>query len=109
MAQGTLRCIGSAAELKSKYRPGYNIEIIFTENRLVAATQLVEALLPMGWTVVQNLHHFRVYTFVPNGADLGSIFDAMSRDARKSGILTWGITQTTLDEVFSAILDEDDM
>lgn len=106
MARGTLRCIGPAARLKSLYGPGYDIEIMF--HNPGSATIFMEAVLPEGWKLVQDMRHLKRFTFVPKNFELAKLFENM-QNAHEATITTWGITQTTLDAIFSNILKEDDM
>jgi ABC-type multidrug transport system ATPase subunit len=105
MAKGTLRCIGSAARLKSIYGAGYDLEIIFTD--VEPARVYIEQMLPKGWQLGQNMRYSRRYTFVPKPEDLANIF-ALMQNASNAGITSWGIQQTTLDAIFSTILKEED-
>jgi ABC-type multidrug transport system ATPase subunit len=106
MAQGTLRCLGPAARLKALYGPGYDLEIMFTNPGPAGA--FVEAILPEGWQMVQNMRHLKRYTFVPKPFQLAQLFEKME-NSHQACITTWGIHQTTLDAIFSTILKEEDM
>jgi ABC-type multidrug transport system ATPase subunit len=106
MAQGTLLCLGSPAVLKSLYGPGYDLEIMFTHEG--PARSYVEAVLPKDWKLVQTMRHQFRYSFVPNAMELAKLFDDM-KHSYQVGITSWGVQQTTLDAIFTKLLEDKDM
>ncbi|KAI8905942.1 hypothetical protein EDD86DRAFT_193451 [Gorgonomyces haynaldii] len=106
MAKGTMRCIGSSNHLKSKYGAGYNLEISFTN--FEKANQFVLDSYPQ-MERVQELERTCKYVFTPTGSQLAALFEKFESEAAQHCITTWGISQTTLDEIFTSLLHEKDM
>ena len=104
MAKGSLRCIGAPMKLKEKYGCGYKLKIGFADGQV--AEQFVLALLPPGAKVINEYHNMKIYSFVPTGAALAEIFDGLVHHAQENEILEWGISQTTLDEIFTTVVSE---
>ena len=102
-----MRCIGTTSRLKSLYGTGYNLEITFRQD--IQASQFVESILPPGWKVSQSMLHNKKYTFTPTGDHLADIFQYLYQYSTHYGISSWGISQTTLDEIFASLLTEKDM
>ncbi|KAL2915890.1 hypothetical protein HK105_204591 [Polyrhizophydium stewartii] len=109
MAKGTMRCLGTAARLKELYGRGYKLHIYGASAQLDQAERFVQQVLPRGRASrIQMFNNMRVYVFQPTQEELANVFDAMSREHRRHGILSWGIGQTTLDEIFTSLISEDD-
>ncbi|KAL5038930.1 hypothetical protein BDV3_002117 [Batrachochytrium dendrobatidis] len=109
MAKGTMRCIGSTTTLKDSYGSGYKLSIYGEYHRLDSAEQFLNSLLPnCEFKRIQTFNNVRVYVFLPKAQELAFVFDAMAREHSRYGIQNWGISQTTLDEIFTNLITEDD-
>lgn len=106
MAKGTMRCLGSPARLKSIYGSGYKLSII-SRNFTISDRFLAE-ILPDNFKLHSSFHSSRRYTFVPTGDELAEIFDQLVSRSADYEIVTWGISQTSLDEIFSAVISVDE-
>ena len=109
MARGIMRCIGTTSRLKYLYGKGYNLEITFEEKNDNRATTFVNSILPAGYQLTDDMSHIKKFKFSPSGEQLAEIFQQLLKHSRKHGIHTWGINQTTLDEIFASLLTEKDM
>ncbi|KAI8928312.1 hypothetical protein BC831DRAFT_548420 [Entophlyctis helioformis] len=111
MAKGTMRCVGTAARLKDLYGAGYKLYIYGESKALDAAEQYILAkVLPRGGRSnrIQVFNNVRLYTFRPEGDELAVIFETLTNEHRRYGIQSWGISQTTLDEIFTSLITEED-
>ena len=106
MAHGGLKCIGTSALLRSKYGSGYDLEIMFKSPQ--KSTMFAESILPKDWSLVKSMNRMRTYNFLPKPAELAHIFFRMYQDAEKNGIYSWGLKQSTLDDVFANIVTDND-
>jgi ABC-type multidrug transport system ATPase subunit len=106
MAKGRMRCIGSPTRLKYLYGCGYKLSI--TSSDFPQSEQLIEQILPPGFCLLHSFHSSRRYAFVPDAENLANIFDELVEKATAYKIKTWGISQTTLDEIFTNIVSEED-
>lgn len=109
MAKGTMRCFGSSAHLKNLYGAGYEISIHFKEENTKHAVTFVSNLLPKSGTrCYQESGTYRQYVFRPTGDELANIFESMTHQYQKHGIISWGLNQSTLDEIFTVLISEQD-
>ncbi|TPX33896.1 hypothetical protein SmJEL517_g03315 [Synchytrium microbalum] len=109
MTSGILRCIGTPAELKKRYGAGFRLQ--FTSNAgqgMRRAKRFVESILPAGFSISESFTTSAVYEFPTEKVGvLGRIFSELEAGASSNAVLEWGISQTTLDEVFTRVTFED--
>ena len=72
------------------------------------AEQFVLKLLPTETKLLHGYQTMRIYSFMPTSSQLSDIFDGLVKSAEENAILSWGINQTTLDEIFTSIITESD-
>jgi len=106
MAKGTLRCLGPQVRLKNKYGNGFKISVSSDPKDHRKASSYVESLLPSGWVKLDNFIGNISYEFESH--EISSLFKQIGENKDKYGIRFWGITQTTLEEVFLKIIKETD-
>jgi ABC-type multidrug transport system ATPase subunit len=102
MAKGIMRCLGSPARLKSLYGSGYKLSI--NSSNFTASDKFLEEILPVNFCLISSFHSSRRYSFAPIGDQLAHIFDELVSKSASNGILSWGVSQTSLDEIFSAVI-----
>ncbi|KAJ3118142.1 hypothetical protein HDU96_003671 [Phlyctochytrium bullatum] len=108
MAKGTLRCIGNPLRLKELYGSGFRVFFNSKEEDTQRACAWVETLLPQGWVKVDSFATNTSYEFPPSPGIIPSLFQTIEEGKEKHGILDWGVSQTSLEEVFLKIITEDD-
>jgi ABC-type multidrug transport system ATPase subunit len=108
MAKGRMRCIGAPTRLKQLYGCGYKLSII--SNNLLRAQELINLILPANehTKVLYSFQSVRKYGFVPTSDELANIFEQLVANATEYEIKTWGVSQTTLDEIFANIVSQDE-
>lgn len=108
MSRGRLMCIGSPMHLKRKYGNGYEITV---HCKSAADAAVVCAWLP---SIVPGIAHTETFAstcrFNLHSADLSvsRLFASVERERERLGIEDWGITMTTLEDVFIAIVRDDE-
>jgi ATP-binding cassette subfamily A (ABC1) protein 3 len=109
MARGELQCCGSPLFLKNLYGVGYTLTICTTQSfDAMRVLQLLTSFIPGVQPLSQNgsEHSFRLpFRSVAHFAD---VFDSFDRDQEELGIITYGISVTTLEEVFLSVDDHHD-
>jgi ABC-type multidrug transport system ATPase subunit len=115
MAKGELRCIGSAQHLKSKYGKGYTLTV-----NLLPSDEEIQQQEKLGDFVMNNLSCGegtllssinRTKKFlVPRNAStsISNIFKQMEQNKAALGIREWGLTLSTLEDVFVSTVAEED-
>ncbi|CAG8516044.1 24254_t:CDS:10 [Dentiscutata erythropus] len=99
MSRGTLRCIGAPSKLKQLYGRGFRLNFNCKEENLEKAT------------VAKKLHSFATnasYEFEARPGFISKIFKEVERDKKANGIDNWGLSQTSLEEVFLKVIGEID-
>lgn len=106
MAKGRMRCFGSPTRLKHQYGCGYKLSLISID--FPKTDELLQQILPDGYRLMHSFHSSRRYAFVPTADQLAHIFDQLVSRSKEHGIQTWGISQTTLDEIFTTLISNED-
>lgn len=102
MANGRMFTIGSSQQLKTRWGSGYSVNVSAAPDRVEDAKAHVLTLLPDAQveSSFAGLLKFSVTPKPGEEIDLSSIFLGLEDGKEKSGIRDWGISQTTLDNVF---------
>ncbi|XP_059141166.1 ABC-type organic anion transporter ABCA8B-like isoform X1 [Physella acuta] len=114
---GKLRCCGSSMFLKKKFGIGYHLTMVTTpECQVDEVTSMLTSVIPS--TKHQRTHGKEIaYTMSLNDVPtFSTMFDVIDRNAVNLGIEGYGVSMTTLEEVFLNLesdefieQDEDDM
>ncbi|KAJ6248938.1 atp-binding cassette transporter subfamily a abca [Anaeramoeba flamelloides] len=102
MANGMLRTIGESQELKLRSGKGFKFMVHCYEKHQNKVEQFVNRLFPNA-TILNSLAGTTNYEIPKDDVVLSDIFQIMEEEKDKVGILDWGISQTTLEEVFLEI------
>ncbi|KAJ3122218.1 hypothetical protein HK098_003018 [Nowakowskiella sp. JEL0407] len=108
MAKGGLRCLGPQLRLKQLYGSGFKIFFISEESATANACKYIESLLPEGWQKIDAFATNTSYEFNPSPGIISKLFYEVEKNKANYGILDWGLSQTTLEEVFLRIIAEAD-
>ncbi|KAJ1516702.1 hypothetical protein HMI54_008511, partial [Coelomomyces lativittatus] len=108
MAKGTLRCLGSQLRLKQLYGSGFKLVFLTHAEHMEQATQHVLALLPRQAVIVDSFSTSKTIEFFPVPDSIPTIFEKIETHKQEWKILDWGISQTSLEEVFLKIISEAD-
>jgi hypothetical protein len=104
MAQGSLRCVGTAAHLKAKYGRGYNLTLnmLATDHPVAQAETISEfvrdTLLGQPVSDINRTKKFLIPT--SSFSSISEIFKQMELNKQRLEIREWGLTMSTLEEVF---------
>ncbi|KAJ3196136.1 hypothetical protein HK101_009969 [Irineochytrium annulatum] len=108
MAKGTLRCCANPLRLKELYGSGFKLFFNADEDNTEQACNWIESLLPEGWTRVDSFATNVSYEFPTGPGVISRLFTTIEAGKAQNGVLDWGISQTTLEEVFLKIISDDD-
>ncbi|CAG8563001.1 1690_t:CDS:2 [Ambispora leptoticha] len=108
MAKGTLRCIGPQLRLKDVYGRGFKISISCRPKNLERATAYIESLLPPTAKKLDSFVTNVSYEFEPKPGLIPRLFSEIEKNKKQNGIDDWGLSQTSLEEVFLRIIGEAD-
>ncbi|KAI9204500.1 uncharacterized protein BJ171DRAFT_562062 [Polychytrium aggregatum] len=108
MAKGTLRCLASPIRLKEKYGSGFRIFFNSQAEDSEHARSFIESVLPPGWKRLDSFATNASYEFPPQPGAIANLFKVVETHKAEARILDWGISQTTLEEVFLRLISEND-
>lgn len=108
MAKGTLRCIGPQVRLKNLYGSGFRISFSCTPGDRERAMGYVEKLLPVGYNLLPSFATSISYEFPKADNIIASLFAELGQNSKSNGIIDWGISQTSLEEVFVHVIGNTD-
>ena len=104
MAQGSLKCIGTPSHLRQRY--GSTFELTFTISQSTGDLDAFLNEYTDSAIRVSSYGQTRVYTMDKAHMDLTSLFTMILKGQDEGFYTEWGISNTTLDEVFCAITAE---
>jgi len=116
MKEGKLQCCGSELFLKSRFGLGYNLTIVMDSDKFttVRSRDNVDAVLTFLTAIVVGTklirESARELTFrFPRGAEaqFPEMFDRLAVESARLGIGSYGISDTTLEEIFLQLADHE--
>ncbi|CAG8582372.1 8531_t:CDS:2, partial [Racocetra fulgida] len=108
MAKGTLRCLGPQLRLKEIYGRGFKLSFSCKAKNFDVATEFIESLLPANAKKLDSFVTNVSYEFETENGLIAKLFREIEAHKNEYGIDDWGLSQTTLEEVFLKIIGEAD-
>jgi ABC-type multidrug transport system ATPase subunit len=106
MGAGSMLCLGTSLDLKARFGAGYRLSLHIADKSAKAAQEaqgVVVKLCPSAKLLNEPLGGILDFEVPRVEVQLSKVYGAIE-DARESlGILDWGITESTLEEVFLAV------
>ncbi|XP_075072972.1 cholesterol transporter ABCA5 [Mixophyes fleayi] len=108
ISQGTLKCIGSSLFLKSKWGVGYRLSMdIKPSSNVVAVSSLITQHIPSASVMLQTENSL-IYALPLKDVDIfPGLLSALDNDCNL-GVVTYGVSITTLEDVFFKLETETD-
>ncbi|KAF9586403.1 hypothetical protein BGW38_005680 [Lunasporangiospora selenospora] len=108
MAKGTLRCIGNQIRLKELYGRGFKITFASRSGETERASAYVSSLLPPDAKRLDSFVTQESWEFEATPGLIQRLFEEIEAHKHEHGIDDWGLSQTTLEEVFLRIIQDTD-
>ncbi|KAG0052778.1 hypothetical protein BGZ83_002132 [Gryganskiella cystojenkinii] len=108
MAKGTLRCIGGQIRLKELYGRGFKITFAARPENTERASQYIASLLPADAKRLDAFVTSESWEFESSPGLIQRLFEEIEAHKHEHGIDDWGLSQTSLEEVFLRIIQDDD-
>ncbi|KAJ6251665.1 atp-binding cassette transporter subfamily a abca [Anaeramoeba flamelloides] len=102
MANGMLRTIGESQELKSRYGKGFKFMVHCNIEDDEKVKNFIKKTFPNA-NEMNSLAGTSNYEIPSDEVVLSEVFQILEEQKNELGILDWGISQTTLEEVFHEI------
>ncbi len=102
MSLGQLRCIGKSAELKLRYGSGFALSVATNGGADIQLKieNFIKTNFPTATLMMNSINGSYTYEMPRDDVDLANIFKIMETNSSKLQINDWGVTETTLEEVF---------
>ena len=111
MGGGVMQCVDTGANLKKRFGKGYRLTLILEDKRKENATEAVEALireiLPQASKLEKALGGIVEYEVDREGMTISDVHEKIEGKKRALGIPDWGLTETTLEEVFMRVTSKE--
>ncbi|KAJ3244891.1 hypothetical protein HDU78_010370 [Chytriomyces hyalinus] len=108
MAKGSLRCIAQPLRLKELYGTGFKLSFHSLSHDTERASRFIEGVLPVGWKKIDAFSTNAAYEFPAAAYAIPKLFETIEQQKADHGVIQWGISQTTLEEVFLRIITDED-
>ncbi|KAG9390094.1 ABC transporter [Carpediemonas membranifera] len=111
IVDGKLKCLAPAENLKEFYGSGYKLVVTSkdedTEDGADAITDLVLGAVE-GATLTESMFGTRTFSVPTETHSLATVFESMSEVRNHGGVEDWGLSDTTLEQVFVIVSSERD-
>jgi len=108
MSHGTIRCCNTSLRLKELYGSGFRLTYNNNPEKYKELKKFVISILPENYKIIRDLASNSIYEFIPTQGLLSQLFEIIDQHKDQYGIIDWGISQSSLEEVFLSIISEDD-
>jgi len=108
MSHGTLRCCATPLRLKELYGSGFKLSYSNQPEKYNELKTFIKDLIPSEHKVIRDLVGTSIYEFIPPQGLISQLFEILDENKEKYGIIDWGISQSSLEEVFLSIISDDD-
>ena len=107
MALGNLKCIGQSADLKRRFGTGFALSIATKGDAQIRADLegFVRQTFPAAKPMMEPINGSYTFEIPRQNVDLSSVFREVESARDRLQIEDWGITETTLEEVFLKATD----
>lgn len=107
MSNGCLRCVGPQQDLKTRFGQGYTLTLNYPPEAENQVTAFVRELLPSA-SLVEKFAGNATYQIPSTNLVISELFEVMEEKKDEAGITDWGISQTSLEDVFLTIVRNDE-
>jgi len=108
MSHGTLRCCATPLRLKELYGSGFKLSYSNQPEKYRELKEFIKSIIPAKHKAVRDLTSTSIYEFIPTQGLISKLFEELEGNREKYGIIDWGISQSSLEEVFLSIISDDD-
>ncbi|EEY56287.1 ATP-binding Cassette (ABC) superfamily [Phytophthora infestans T30-4] len=110
LAEGEMRCCGSSLFLKNRFGAGYNLTLVKDDAKCDddAVAAFVQSYVPAA-VLLSNVGSEIAFQLPLNSSsEFATMFAEMDRRLKRLGLLSYGVSVTTLEEVFIKVAEMGD-
>ncbi|KAF1787671.1 P-loop containing nucleoside triphosphate hydrolase [Phytophthora cactorum] len=107
MAEGEMRCCGSSLFLKNRFGAGYNLTLVKDDAKCDddAVTAFVSSFVPKAQLLSNVGSEIAFQLPLQSSSKFATMFAEMDRQLQTLGLLSYGVSVTTLEEVFIKVAE----
>ncbi|GMF13566.1 unnamed protein product [Phytophthora lilii] len=107
MAEGELRCCGSSLFLKNRFGAGYNLTLVKDDAKCddKAVTAFITSFVPSAQLLSNVGSEIAFQLPLHSSSQFAPMFAEMDRQLQPLGLLSYGVSVTTLEEVFIKVAE----
>ncbi|GBN21317.1 ATP-binding cassette sub-family A member 3 [Araneus ventricosus] len=110
MAEGEVQCCGSPMFLKQKFGTGYHLHVVKDESfDLQASISLIQKYVPEAGVGKELEKEISFSLSTNNSSGFGDMFEELENRKKELGALSFGITITTMEDVFLNVSNISDL
>ncbi|XP_055935356.1 ATP-binding cassette sub-family A member 2-like isoform X2 [Argiope bruennichi] len=110
MAEGEIQCCGSPMFLKQKFGTGYHLHVVKHNNfNLDGLSNLLKKYIPEASLDNELEKEISFSLSTDTGSGFGEMFEELEKQKEKLGVLSFGITITTMEDVFLNVANISDI
>jgi len=106
MASGSLKCVGPPEELKIRLGKGFRLNISCPRRRVKQVLSFIEQQYADAF--LDHSLAGSVVFWLPRNVSIASVFETMEKVKDELSIQDWGISQSTLEDVFIGVTREEE-
>ncbi|ETL98521.1 hypothetical protein L917_04425, partial [Phytophthora nicotianae] len=110
MAEGEMRCCGSSLFLKNRFGAGYNLTLVKDDAKCDddAVAAFVQSYVPAAVLLSNVGSEIAFQLPLHSSSEFATMFAEMDRQLQTLGLLSYGVSVTTLEEVFIKVAELSD-
>lgn len=110
LSKGRLRCVGSSLFLKARFGIGYHLDMVPTPScRKEEVTKLVMTSIPSAKLLSTAAAELSYVMPLDQVSNFATLFASLETESVSLGVLSYGISLTTLEEVFLNLAAQEEM
>eukprot|EP00871_Galdieria_phlegrea_P003473 jgi/Galph1/4126/GphlegSOOS_G2772.1 len=106
MANGRLNCVGPPEELKIRLGKGFRLNVLCPRKQVHLVRSFIEQQYPEAF--LDHCLAGSLIFWLPRNVMISSVFDVMEKAKEKLSIQDWGISQSTLEDIFISVSREEE-
>lgn len=106
MASGSLRCIGPPEELKIRLGKGFRLNVSCPRRCVEQVRLFIEQQYPDA--ILDHSLAGSVIFWLPRNVSIASVFETMEKVKDELSIQDWGISQSTLEDIFISVTRDEE-
>jgi ABC-type multidrug transport system ATPase subunit len=106
ISKGELQCLGTSIHLKNKFTKGITLVVNFEDGDDEIIKDYIFNLLPKS-EMIKSMQGSITFKFMKDDMKLSKLFETIKNEKKINKIQTWSISNSTLEDVYLNIINDD--